>query len=96
MPIVYCSLELYLPHCHSLKEKRNVMRKVSSRLRSRFNFSIAQLDQSESWQRGFLGAVSIGADRRKLRKLAEQLVREAEDMLGPDLLRTDIDFFEND
>ena len=96
MPIVYCSLELYLPYCHSLKEKRNVMRKAAERLRSRFNFSIAQLGPDDSWQRGYLGAVSISSDRRKLQQLAEKLVREAEDILGSDLLRADIEFYEHD
>ena len=96
MPIVYCSLELYLPHCHSLKEKRNVLRKACHRLRSRFNFSIAQLGADESWQRGRLGAVSVGSDRRRLQQLAEDLVREAENILGSDLLRSEIEFFEND
>ncbi len=96
MPIVFCSLELYLPHCHSLKEKRNVLRKTASRLRSRFNFSIAELDHQDTWQRGRLGAVSVGSDRRKLEQLSEQLVRESERILGGDLVRSEIDFFEYD
>ena len=96
VPIVYCSLELYLPYCHSLKEKRNVLRKTCERVRSRFNFSIAQLGPDDSWQRGRLGAVSVGSDRRRLQHLAEDLIREAEKTLGSDLLRSDIEFFEND
>ena len=96
MPIVFCTMELYLPHCHSLKEKRNVMRKAADRLRSRYRFSVAQLDQDDSWQRGQLGAVSIGSDRRKLQNLGEKLIREAESVLGSDLLRSDIEIIETD
>lgn len=96
MPIVFCSLELYLPHCHSLKEKRSVVRKTAGRLRSRFNFSVSELEYQDSWQRARLGAVSVGSDRRTLEKVAEQLVREGERILGGDLVRYEIDVFEHD
>jgi len=96
VPIVFCSLELHLPGCHSLKEKRSVLQKAAGRLRSKFNFSISELDYQDTWQRGRLGAVSIGPDRRKLEQLAEQLVAESERVLGGDLLRYEIEFFEYD
>ncbi len=96
MPIVYCSLELHLPECHSLKEKRSVMQKAAGRLRSRFNFSISELDHQDVWQRGRLGAVSIGPDRRKLERIAEEFVAESERVLGGDLVRCQIEFFEHD
>ena len=96
MPIVYCSLELYLPYCQSLKEKRNVVRKLSGRIRSRFNFSVAEIDYQELRQRGLIGAVSSGSDRRKLEQIAEKLVRESERILGGDLVRTEIDMVELD
>ncbi len=96
MPIVFCSLELHLPACHSLKEKRSVLQKAAGRLRSRFNFSISELDHQDAWQRGRLGAVSIGSDRRKLEQIAEQFVAESERVLGGDLVRCRIEFFEHD
>ena len=96
MPIVFCSLELYLPYCQSLKEKRNILRSVSGRLRSRFNFSVSEIDFQETWQRGRIGAVSIGPDRRRLEQLAQQLVAESEKMLGGDLIRHEIEVFEHD
>ena len=96
LPIVYCSLELYLPYCQSLKEKRNVVRRLSGRIRSRFNFSVAEIGHQELRQRGLIGAVSIGSDRRKLEQIAEKLVRESERILGGDLVRTEIDMVDLD
>ena len=96
MPIVFCSLELHLPYCHSLKEKRNVLRKTTGRLRSRFNFSISELDHQETWQRARLGAVAVGPDRKKLQQISEKLIEESERILGSDLVRYEIDFFEYD
>lgn len=84
MPIVFCSIELYLPHCHSLKEKRNVIRKASERVRSRLSFSIAEIGHQDLWQRARLGAVSIGSDETRLRQMAERLVQDVETTVGSD------------
>lgn len=86
MPILICSLELYLPYCHSLKEKRRVIKRTADRLRSRFNVSVAELDHQDLWQRGQLGAVAIGSSWGVLDKLAGKLVRESERLLGGDLV----------
>lgn len=94
MPIVCCLLELHIPYSQSLKEKRSVIRRTSDRLRNRFNFSISEIGHQESWQRGMLGAVSIGPDRVRLEQLAHDLVSESEKLLEGALVRYEIDFFD--
>lgn len=96
MPIAFCSLEIHLPYSHSLKDKRNVLRKTAERLRSRFNFAISEIDHQELWQRGRLAAVTVGPDRKRLQELSEELIREAERILGGDLVGYDIEMFEHD
>ena len=96
MPIVFCSLEIYLPGSHSLKEKRNIIRKTTDRLRSRFNFSISEIGHQNVWQRARLGAVSIGPNRKILQQISEKLISESERILGGDLVRYEIDFLEYD
>ena len=96
MPIVFCSLEIYLPYSHSLKEKRNVLRKTMDRLRSRFNFSISEIGHQDVWQRARVGAVSIGSDPKVLERVSTQFIRESERILGSDLVRYDIEFIECD
>ena len=96
MPIVFCSLEIYLPYSHSLKEKRNVLRKTMDRLRSRFNFSISEIGHQDVWQRARVGAVSIGPDRKVLESVSTQFIRESERILGGELVRYDVEFLECD
>lgn len=86
MPILFCSLEIYIPYSHSLKDKRSVLRKTTARLRSRFNFSIAEIEYQDLWQRSRIGAVSIGYNRIELEKLSERFQRESERILGGDLV----------
>ncbi len=92
----FCRVWLRLPENHSLKEKRRIIRKTSDRLRSRFNFSISEIEHQDLWQRARLGAVSIGPNRQQLETLSEKLVRETERILGNDLVRYDIDIFNYD
>ncbi|OFW27216.1 MAG: hypothetical protein A3J28_08075 [Acidobacteria bacterium RIFCSPLOWO2_12_FULL_60_22] len=93
MPIGVLTLELHLPEAHSLKEKRFVVRKIKDRLRSRFNVAVAELDHQDLWQRALLGVVSISSDRKALQNLLEAVERESEEVLGRDLVGTELDFF---
>jgi hypothetical protein len=81
MPIAYCTLELFLPYSQSLKEKRMILRKAQDRLRARSNFSIAEVDHQDLWQRAKLAAVTVSADNAVLERVTGDFVREAENIL---------------
>jgi len=94
MPIAYCVLELYLPYAQSLKDKRMVLRKAQDRLRARSNFSIAEVDHQDLWQRASLAAVTVGADNALLQRVADDFVREAENILGEMLVDSQVSIIE--
>jgi uncharacterized protein len=48
------TVELHFDHSGSLKERRSIMSSLKSRLRSRFNASVAEADYGDAWQRGGL------------------------------------------
>jgi hypothetical protein len=58
-----------------------VLRKAQDRLRARSNFSIAEIEHQDLWQRAKLAAVTVGADNAVLERVTQQFVREAEDIL---------------
>jgi uncharacterized protein YlxP (DUF503 family) len=94
MPIAYCTLELYLPYAQSLKEKRMVLRKAQDRLRARSNFSIAEVEFQDLWQRAKLAAVTVGADNATLERVTQDFVREAENILDDLLIDCQVSFIE--
>ena len=59
MPVLFCSVELYLPHCHSLKEKRRVIQSAQEKLRKRFKCSVSELDHQDLWQRSTLSLAVV-------------------------------------
>ena len=66
--------ELHLGACHSLKEKRQIVKSLKDRLHRRFNVSAAETDHHELWQRAELSVCVVSTDRRH----AEEVLREAD------------------
>ncbi|MCK5832295.1 DUF503 domain-containing protein [bacterium] len=63
MIIAYRSLEIIIKSSHSLKEKRQVIRRIKDIIKSKFNVSFAEIDFHDKWQRSKLGLVTIAMKR---------------------------------
>jgi uncharacterized protein len=70
--------ELHLAACHSLKEKRHIVKSLKDRLHQRFNVSAAETDHQDLWQRAELSAAVVSTDRQH----AEQVLREADRLVA--------------
>ena len=93
MPVGVLTLEIQIPYSHSLKEKRAVLLKIRDRLRSRFNVAVAELDHQDVWQRATLGVVSISNSQPLLESVFQQVLAEAEKILGEDVADHTLEFF---
>ena len=93
MPIGVMTLAIRIRTAHSLKEKRSVLRKVRNRLQSRFNVAVAELDYQDVWQRSTMGVVSISSSRNNLEFTFQTVLAESENILGPDLVDHQLEFF---
>ena|SRR3712207_2747722 len=64
--------DLRIPGVGSLKEKRHVVKTLTSAIRSRFNVSVAEVDHHDLWQRTALAvAVAAGESYHARRVLHE-------------------------
>ena len=54
-----CTVELFIPMAHSLKDKRQVLQSLKSRLRDKFNVSVAEVGDQELWQKAILGLACV-------------------------------------
>ncbi len=77
MPIAVLTLELRIEGASSLKDKRQVVRSVKDKLRARFNIAVAELEETDLWQRATIGVVSISGSRDYLAGLMQQVEKEA-------------------
>ena len=63
MHVGVCRLTLHLPEASSLKEKRQVARSLSDRIRNRFNVAVAEVEDADMRQRLTLGVCCVSNDR---------------------------------
>ena len=61
--IGYVECECIIYDVQSLKEKRAVLRRVVTRLKQKYNISVAEVDYQNVWQRTKLGIVAVTAER---------------------------------
>jgi len=73
MPVAAMMLELRIPHAHSLKDRRQVVRSLKEKLAHGFNISIAEMDEALTWQSATLGVAAISGSRDYLSGLMGQV-----------------------
>ena len=66
MVIGLLSLELHFPGARSLKDKRQVLRGLVTRLRKNHNVSVAEVEHQDLWQRAGVAVVAVNTDRAHL------------------------------
>lgn len=79
MHVLLIKLTLQIPEAHSLKDKRRQIKSLKDRLSSRFNASVAEIDELDNWQRAVMGVCLISIDKNYLEKqysLVEAMVLE--------------------
>lgn len=72
--------ELHLEGCHSLKEKRSVLKPLTAELRRALNVSVAETGHQDLWQRVELCCAAVGSDRRIVEetlRAADRVIEEA-------------------
>lgn len=66
MVIGLLTLDLHFPGARSLKDKRQALRSLETRLRGRFNVAVAEVEHQDLWQRARLAVVSVNTDHGHL------------------------------
>lgn len=64
MHVGVCKVTLRLPENQTLKGKRRVVNSLSSRLRNKFNVSVAEVEDNEAWQIATLGITCVSNSSR--------------------------------
>ncbi len=76
------TFELYLPHSHSLKEKRKIINMIRDRIKSRFNVSIAEVGFFDLWQRTMFGIAIINNEKKIIDNTFSNIIDTIEEKVG--------------
>ncbi|MEK3989611.1 DUF503 domain-containing protein [Robertmurraya sp. FSL R5-0851] len=63
MIIGLAACECLIYDAHSLKDKRAVLQRIITRLRQRYNLSVAEVDYQDTWQRTKIAIVSVASSK---------------------------------
>ncbi len=74
MNIGVCRIYLRMPENSSLKDKRRVIKSITTRVRAKFNVSIAEVDNQDRWQLATLGVCLVSNDQRYTNAVLSKVV----------------------
>jgi len=75
MTVGACRVTLRLPENDSLKGKRQLVKSITSRVHNKYNVSIAEIDDNESWQIVSLGISCVSNSVRHADEMLSNVVK---------------------
>ena len=78
MHVAVVTIELHLPGCNSLKEKRSKLKPLLTRLQREFNISTAELEHNDLHRSAVIACAVVGNNDRRLQKILETIPKWVE------------------
>jgi uncharacterized protein YlxP (DUF503 family) len=73
MHIGTLTVELYLPGCNSLKQKRSLLKPLLARLHRDFNISAAEIDHNDHHRAALIACVIVSNDGKHVQRVLEKI-----------------------
>jgi uncharacterized protein YlxP (DUF503 family) len=80
MFVCVARLTLQIPESGSLKAKRQVLRRITDRVKAKFNVSVAEVEDQDLWQKAGLALAVVGNERRHVEEQLEKIIHFVDDM----------------
>jgi uncharacterized protein len=78
MVIGLMRMELHLPTCNSLKDKRSIIKRLFAHLRRTHNVGVAEIDHQDVWRSAAIAVVTVFNEvvptEQTLRRVAAEVV----------------------
>ena len=93
MVVGLLEIEMHLPQCTSLKEKRMVVKSLIAQLQQRFKVAAAEVDYQDRRQRALIGVSYVSTDGNQVVKVLNHALRWGEGKSGGEVIRSDLHLF---
>jgi uncharacterized protein YlxP (DUF503 family) len=91
MFICVSRLTLAIPESGSLKAKRQILRRITDRMKARFNVAVAEVEDNDLWQKATLALAVVGNDRRHVNEQMDKIIHSVEEMYVAPLISREIE-----
>lgn len=88
MALGLLSLQIHIPGCSSLKEKRSRLKPLLARLHREFNVSAAEIDQQDVWQDATLACAYVSNSANQTQRTLQHIAHWIETS-WPDVMLVD-------
>jgi uncharacterized protein YlxP (DUF503 family) len=82
---------LQIPDSGSLKAKRQILRRVTDRVKARFNASVAEVNEQDLWQRATLAVAVVGNESRHVNEQLDKIVDFIDEMYVAPLISREVE-----
>jgi uncharacterized protein len=80
-----------LHECHSLKEKRRIVKAIIAQVRNNFNVSIAEVGSNDFHQRAEIGFALVGNDRTVINSKIDKIFNLADEIGLAEIIDTEME-----
>jgi len=87
------SIKIFIPTSLSLKDKRSVVRSLITRLKNKFNISVAEIDSLDQWQIAVIGMAIVGNETKILNQQISKIITFIEANTDFELINLDTEIF---
>jgi uncharacterized protein YlxP (DUF503 family) len=91
MFVCVARLVLAIPESGSLKAKRQILRRVTDRLKARFNVAVAEVESNELWQKATIALAVVGNERRHVNEQMDKIIHSVEEMYVAPLISREME-----
>ena len=91
MIIGSCLVEIIVYDANSLKDKRQVMKSIIGKLKSKFNISIAEVGLNDKWRHGLIGFVCVTNDTVYANKMISNVLKFIEADMRIEVINSEIE-----
>lgn len=95
MYVAALRLELRIRDAHSLKEKRHVIKSVSSHVARTFGVAVSEVDHQDLWNRATLGVAVVAPQLSQLDRILHSVERHMRERTDIELIGVAVSHLEN-
>lgn len=86
MRVIVIKVDLRANWCHSLKEKRMVVKSIVGKLQNKFNISVCEIDNQDVHNLITIGIVGIAIDSKICDSIIDNIITYIEDITDAEII----------
>jgi uncharacterized protein YlxP (DUF503 family) len=79
MALGVLTLQIDIPGCKSLKDKRSRLKPLLTRLHREFNISVAEIDHHDAWQSAVIACALVSNDKNHTQRALQRVATWVDD-----------------